>query len=86
MTTVAAQLETSSYVVTDPFFGSPYIDLDEERERPSPHRFVHGGFEGTDTRFAFYFVPESSYQGRMFQPLEGGHGGNEVTFGGGMLG
>ncbi|MCU1594591.1 MAG: hypothetical protein JWO12_1983 [Frankiales bacterium] len=89
MTTVdtrASELESASYVVTDPFFGAPYIDLDEERERPSPHRFVHGGFEGTDTRFAFYFVPAASYKGRMFQPLEGGHGGNEVTFGGGMLG
>jgi hypothetical protein len=86
VTSVLQELETASYVVTDPFFGQPYIDLDEERDRPSPHRFVHGGFEGTDTRFAFYFPPASSYQGRMFQPLEGGHGGNEVTFGGGMLG
>ncbi|MDT7551338.1 MAG: hypothetical protein QOE84_3732 [Actinomycetota bacterium] len=86
MTTLATALDAASYVVTDPFFGAPYIDADEERERPSPHRFVHGGFEGTDTRFAFYFPPAPSYQGRMFQPLEGGHGGNEVTFGGGMLG
>jgi hypothetical protein len=86
VTTVQARLEAESYVVTDPFFGAPYIDQDEERERPSPHRFVHGGFQGTDTRFAFYFPPAESYRGRMFQPLEGGHGGNEVTFGGGMLG
>jgi hypothetical protein len=86
VTTLQQQLETDSYVVTDPYFGAPYIDQDEERDRPSPHRFVHGGFEGTDTRFAFYFPPAPSYQGRMFQPLEGGHGGHEVTFGGGVLG
>jgi hypothetical protein len=79
-------IDVSRYVVTDPFFGAPYIELDEPRERPSPHRFVEGGFAGTDTRFACYFVPADQYQGRMFQPLEGGHGGHTVTFGGGVLG
>ena len=79
-------LDVSSYVVTDSHFGPAYIDIDEPRERPSPHRFVHGGFGGTDTRFAFYFPSSESYEGRMFQPLEGGHGGNDVVFGGGMLG
>lgn len=79
-------VSADGYKVTDSYFGKPYIDQDEIRERPSPHRFIHGGFENTDTRFAFYFPKTSSYQGRMFQPLEGGHGGNEVTFGGGMLG
>jgi Tannase and feruloyl esterase/PKD domain len=79
-------LEVESYVVTDPFFGAPYLEVDEEREQPSPHRFVQGGFEGTDTKFAFYFPPAEHYQGRMFQPLEGGNGGHVVTFGGGVLG
>jgi hypothetical protein len=83
---VNAPIEVETYVVTDPYFGRPYIELDEERERPSPHRFVQGGFEGTDTRFAFYFPPAEHYTGRMFQPLEGGHGGHVVTFGGGVLG
>ncbi|MDB5687174.1 MAG: hypothetical protein JWR77_1763, partial [Rhizorhabdus sp.] len=41
-------LETISYTPTDPFFGKPYIDRDEHREHPAPHRNVHGGFEGTD--------------------------------------
>jgi hypothetical protein len=79
-------LESDSYVVTDGFFGRPYIEVDEERDRPSPHRFVQGGFDGTATRFAFYFPPKEHYQGRMFQPLEGGNGGHVVTFGGGYLG
>ncbi|HLS98423.1 MAG: tannase/feruloyl esterase family alpha/beta hydrolase [Porticoccaceae bacterium] len=81
-----AGISAEGYKVTDGYFGKPYIDQDEFRDKPSPHRFIHGGFENTDTRFAFYFPKLSSYRGRMFQPLEGGHGGNEVTFGGGMLG
>ncbi|MEI8241269.1 MAG: DUF6351 family protein, partial [Actinomycetota bacterium] len=79
-------IDLSGYQVTDPFFGAPYIEINEARERPSPHRFIEGGFADTDTRFAFYFPPAEQYQGRMFQPLEGGHGGHTVTFGGGMLG
>ena len=83
-------LDAESYVVTDAFFGSPYIDKDEERDRPLPLRYVHGGFEGTDTRFSFYFPTDGSYQGRMLQPLEGAHGGHEESFGsevmGGMIG
>jgi hypothetical protein len=78
--------ELDSYVVTDAFFGRPFIELDEPRDRPSPHRFVQGGFEDTDTRFAFYFPGAEYYQGRMFQPLEGGNGGHVVSFGGGYLG
>lgn len=80
------KLETESYVVTDSFFGTPYIEVDEERVTPYPHRFVEGGFGDTTTRFAFYFPPKDEYQGRMFQPLEGGNGGHVVTFGGGYLG
>jgi hypothetical protein len=47
------KLQTSSYVVTDAFFGAPFIEVDEERDHPYPHRFVQGGFEDTTTRFAF---------------------------------
>ena len=42
-----------------------------------PHRYVHGGFEGTATRFSFYFP--ARYERRFFQYLEGGFGGNENT-------
>lgn len=69
------------YVPTDAFFGAPFLDIDEQREKPQPHRFVHGGFEGTDTRFVVY-LPEDGYQGRFFQPLGGGLGGDEYSFGG----
>src|ERR1700728_1864633 len=75
-------IEIKSYSVTDPFFGAPYIDVDEERDAPLPHRHIHGGVEGTDTRFRFYFPPaEGGYQGRMFNPLSGANGGTEDFFG-----
>jgi hypothetical protein len=51
----------------DPLFNQPYIDLDEWRDKPVRHRFVHGGFKGTEARFAFYFPPKEQYQGRFYQ-------------------
>ena len=80
----AAEIESASYKVTDPFFGSPYIDVDEQREAPYPHRHVHGGFAGCDTRFTFYFPDRQEWRGRLYMPLEGAHAGNEDAFGGPM--
>src|SRR5690606_17555855 len=80
MTKTAAHegpIKVESYVVTDDFFGKPYIDVDEWREQPALHRHIHGGFTGTDTRFTFYIPPSELYQGRMYQPLEGGNAGHE---------
>src|SRR3984957_12399968 len=69
-----------SYQVTDDFFGAPYIDLDEPRDEPTLHRYIHGGFAGTDTRFSFYLpLPSSRYQGRLYQPLEGANAGHETV-------
>lgn len=51
----------------DPLFNQPFIDLDEWRDAPVRHRYVHGGFHGTDARFVFYFPPVELYQGRFFQ-------------------
>lgn len=50
-------------------FEHPYVDVDEWRETPHPHRYVHGGFTGTETRFSIYFPPEAAYQGRFFQHI-----------------
>ncbi len=50
----------------DSLFQAPYVDVDEWREQPVRHRYVHGGFEGADTRFSFYFPPADLYQGRFF--------------------
>ena len=72
-------IDVSRYVPTDAFFGAPYVDEDTELDTPVPHRVVHGGFEGTATRFRFHF-PHQGYEGRMFNPLSGGNGGTEDFF------
>ncbi|MEO6092837.1 MAG: PKD domain-containing protein [Novosphingobium sp.] len=51
----------------DPTFAQPYVDIDEWRDAPVRHRYVHGGFKGTETRFSFYFPPKEQYQGHFFQ-------------------
>jgi len=53
----------------DPRFndGYAFIDIDEVRQLPVPHRFVHGGFQGTDARFGFYFPEPAKYKGRFIQ-------------------
>jgi hypothetical protein len=84
MSEPTSPIECASYQVTDSFFGAPYIDIDEWRESPAPHRHVHGGFADCDTRFTFYFPAAEHWQGRMYQPLEGAHAGHEDSFGGMM--
>lgn len=51
----------------DSLFDKPYIDVDEWRDQPVRHRYVHGGFTGTETRFSFYFPPKEKYEGRFYQ-------------------
>ena len=74
------ELAVDGYEVVDTFFGKPYLDGDEERTAIAPHRYVHGGFEGTGTRFSLYFPPGELYRGRFIQPLEGGLGGSEHSY------
>jgi hypothetical protein len=81
-----ARIDVTAYEPTDRFFGPAYIDLDEPRPTPIPHRFLHGGFAGTSTRFCFYFPTDGSYEGRLLQPLEGAHGGHENAFGSELVG
>ena len=50
----------------DPQFNEACIEIDEQRGEPEPHRYVRGGFKGTDARFSFYFPPKERYQGRFF--------------------
>ena len=57
----------------DPYFSQPYIDVEEWRDKPVRHYFVHGGFKGTEidganeARFCFYFPEKDKYEGRFFQ-------------------
>jgi len=53
--------------VNDIPFNEPYVDVDEWRDQPIRHRYVHGGFTGTETRFSFYFPPKEAYKGHFFQ-------------------
>ena len=82
--TVRVAIECESYRVTDPFFGAPYIDVDELRDDPLPYRHVHGGFADCDTRFTIYFPAQEAWGGRLIMPLEGAHAGHEDAFGGAM--
>lgn len=81
---MADVIDCSGYRVTDPHFGTPYIDLDEWRESPHPHRHLHGGFADCDTRFTFYLPAAEEWQGRLIMPLEGAHAGHEDFFGGAL--
>jgi hypothetical protein len=53
----------------DPYFTQPYVDVDEWRDTPVRHRYVHGGFKDTQTLFSIYFPAKEQFQGRFFQPL-----------------
>jgi hypothetical protein len=59
----------SGYTLTydDPTFNELFVDVDEWRDEPVRHHYVHGGFKDTDARFSIYFPPEDKYQGRFFQ-------------------
>ena len=68
----------------DPMFVDPFVDVDEWRDEPVRHRYVHGGFHGTDCRFSLYFPDAARYQGRFFHPLSpvpgSEHGATEGAF------
>jgi hypothetical protein len=53
----------------DPLYQTPYIDVDEWRDEPARHRYVHGGFEDTECKFSYYFPPAEIYEGRFYQHL-----------------
>ena len=53
----------------DAMFKEPFIDIDEWRTTPVRHRYVHGGFKGTDMKFSVYMPPKEQFQGRFFQDV-----------------
>lgn len=66
---VVADTPAVETTAQDPLFRESYIDVDEWRDAPVRHRYVHGGFKGTGTKFSFYFPPQDQYQGRFFQHI-----------------
>ncbi|MFW9873382.1 MAG: hypothetical protein ACFFG0_09785 [Candidatus Thorarchaeota archaeon] len=63
----------------DDYFGPVVIDIDEWHEKPVRHRFIHGSFEGTYTKFILCFPEKENYEGRFVQFLQGGTGGSEYA-------
>ena len=51
----------------DSAFTEPYVDVDEWRDQPVRHHYIHGGFKSNGTRFSFYFPAKEDYDGRFFQ-------------------
>lgn len=68
--------------MADGIFVESFIDRDEWRDAPLRHRYVHGGFSGTDTLFSIYLPPPARYAGRFLNHLQGGWGGDENDAGG----
>ncbi len=58
---------TPAQVQADALFKEPFVDIDEWRDAPVRHRYIHGGFKGTDLKFSFYLPEKSQYHGRFFQ-------------------
>ena len=51
----------------DSAFTGPYVDVDEWRDQPVRHHYIHGGFKSNGPRFSFYFPAKEDYDGRFFQ-------------------
>ena len=71
--------QNSQNAQKDPKYGEPYLDIDEWRDAPTRHRYVHGGFKGTELLFSMYFPPKEQYQGRFFQPLQAVSGNENMA-------
>lgn len=55
-------------LAADKQFQQPYVDKKELRERCGyKYTYVHGGFAGTDLRFAICYPEKANYDGRFFQ-------------------
>lgn len=63
----APAFASTGYTADGPLFAQPYIDVQEWRETPVRHFYVHGGFKGTNARFSYYLPEAAAYQGRFYQ-------------------
>src|SRR5882724_6174921 len=70
--------EPTSVASNSPYT-QPIIDVDEWRDTPIRHRYVHGGFKGTELLFSMYFPPKEQYHGRFFQPLQAVSGNENMA-------
>jgi hypothetical protein len=65
--------------LTDSLYKSPYFDTDEWRDTPVRHRYMHGGFNGTQLRFSYYFPSKELFKHRFFQGLPAVPGNEKVA-------
>jgi len=68
----------------DPEFQKPYVDIDEWRTGTVRYHYIHGGFEGTELRFSFYFPEKENYRGRFYHfmsPVQGSEDASQVRNG-----
>ncbi|MGX9901362.1 hypothetical protein ACW0JT_18485 [Arthrobacter sp. SA17] len=69
----------------DPLYNRPVIDSETDLEHPFALHKVSGHFEGTTSRFNFYFPQKDKWQGRFFQmayPLGDGNATDGVLLAG----
>lgn len=64
----------------DPMFMKPYIDQEGWETAETRFYYVHGGFEGTEVRFAFYFPERERYEGRFYQYIAPAPGGENASY------
>ncbi len=62
----------------DPEFQKPYIDIERQEEG---YYYVHGGFEGTETKFSFFYPKKEDYKGRFFQFMAPAEGSENASIG-----
>lgn len=67
--TLQSQTGPGEIAGSETVFDKPYIDVDEWRDKPVRHRYIHGGFTGTEARFVLFFPPKEIYRGRFFQAI-----------------
>lgn len=65
---------------SDPVWAKPYIDKEEWMEAENC-LYVHGGFEGTDLKFSFFYPKKEEYKGRFFQYLPPVQGPEDAAIG-----
>lgn len=58
-----------------------FIDVDEWRNEPIRHHYMHGGIEGTGLKFSFYFPDKEQYTGRFFQIMAAAPGSENASQG-----
>lgn len=65
----------------DKRFQKPLIDVEEWRSDSVKYYYVHGGFEGTELKFSFFYPEPGCYEGRFFQFMPPVQGSEDASIG-----